>query len=71
MQLDLSALDDLDAAGVGELVRAFNSVSASGGVLRIAHPNSRVRHVLEITALLTLLAGEPGLPRSVSAGNKP
>ena len=60
--LDLRAVDHIDAAGVGELVRAFNATSAAGGGLRIAHANSRVRRVLQVTGLLTLLTTDDAAP---------
>jgi len=55
--LDLSRLSDIDAAGVGELVRAFNTTSAAGGVLQIAHASRRVRKVLQIAGVLKILTG--------------
>ncbi len=55
--LDLRGLDDVDAAGVGELVRAFNMMRAAGGVLRIAHANGHVRRLLRTAGVFTLLAG--------------
>ncbi len=68
--LDLRAVDHIDAAGVGELVRAFNVTRAAGGTLRVAHANSRVRRVLQIAGLLTLLTTDDANP-STPAGNKP
>jgi anti-sigma B factor antagonist len=55
VRLDLSRLSSIDAAGVGELVAAFNATKAVGGVLDIAHADRRVRRVLEVTGLYTLL----------------
>jgi anti-sigma B factor antagonist len=57
--LDLGAVDEVDAAGIGELISAFNVVRASGGVLRIAHANRYVRCVLEISGVFTLLTEGP------------
>ena len=53
--LDLSRLSDLDAAGVGELVRAFNTISAAGGLFRIAHASRRVAQLLDITGVLRFM----------------
>ena len=58
--LDLSRLSDIDAAGVGELVRAFNTTSAAGGILQIVYANRRVRQLLNIAGVLTLLTAERG-----------
>ena len=55
--LDLSRLSDIDAAGVGELVGAFNTTSAAGGVLQIAHASRRVGQLLHIAGVLQLLTG--------------
>jgi anti-anti-sigma factor len=55
VRLDLSRLTSIDAAGVGELVAAFNATRAAGGVLDIAHAGGRVRRVLEVTGVYTLL----------------
>ena len=55
IRLDLSRLSEIDAAGVGELVRAFNATSAAGGVLQVAHVTRRVRQLLDVTGVLKLL----------------
>ena len=53
--LDLADLSDIDAAGIGELVRAFNALKAAGGVLQVAHASRHVRRLLQVTGVLTLL----------------
>lgn len=53
--LDLARVSDVDAAGVGELVRAFNLVYAAGGELRIANASERVEHFLRVTGVLALV----------------
>jgi anti-sigma B factor antagonist len=58
--LDLSRLSDMDAAGVGELVRAFNTTSAAGGILQIVDASRRVRQLLNIAGVLKLLTAERG-----------
>jgi len=57
--LDLARLSEIDAAGVGELVEAFNRTSAAGGVLRIAHASRRVRTLLDLTGVSKLLTADP------------
>lgn len=61
--LDLARLSELDAAGVGELVRVFNSTSAARGILQIAHPTRGVRRLLQTAGLLQLLTAEPTTTR--------
>ena len=56
--LDLGRLSDLDAGGVGELVHAFNTTNAAGGVLSIAHASRRVRHLLDVAGVLRFMAGD-------------
>jgi anti-sigma B factor antagonist len=53
--LDLSRVTAIDAAGVGELIRAFNATRAAGGDLRVARANSRVFRLLEVTGVLRFL----------------
>lgn len=53
--LDLAGLHDIDAAGVGELIRAFNTVRAAGGVLRIAHAHRYVGRPLRLAGVFDLM----------------
>ena len=54
--VDLSRVVAVDAAGVGELVRAFNATCAAGGVLRITRANRQVRRILRVAGVLPLLS---------------
>jgi anti-anti-sigma factor len=56
--LDLSRLSDIDAAGVGELVRVYNTSSAAGSTLGIAQPGARVKRLLDLAGVLSILAAE-------------
>ena len=55
--LDLACVARIDAAGVGELIRAYNTSAAAGGSLRIVHATRWVREVLERVQLFELLSG--------------
>src|SRR5262245_16249697 len=55
--LDLSRVARIDAAGVGELVGAYNATTAAHGVLRIVHATDWVREILERVGLFALLSG--------------
>ena len=57
--LDLSHLSNIDAAGVGGLVQAFNATSRLGGVLQITNARGHVRRILEVTGVLPLLNALP------------
>jgi anti-anti-sigma factor len=56
--LDLSAVSRIDAAGIGELIRAFNMTAAVRGVLRIVNATTWVRVILEQARLFDGLSGE-------------
>jgi anti-anti-sigma factor len=53
--LNLAAVKDIDAAGVGELVRIFNMAIAEGAVLRLTHVAPRIREVLQRLGLSLLM----------------
>lgn len=54
--VDLHRLDDIDAAGIGELVSALTTVRQAGGTLRIARPSRLVQQLLRIAGLLSLFS---------------
>ena len=56
--LDLDRVSRIDAAGVGELVRAYNMTTAVDGSLRIAGATGSVREVLERVGLFDLLSAD-------------
>jgi anti-anti-sigma factor len=56
--LDLTAVSSIDAAGVGELIRAFNMTAAMNGALRVVNATAWVRETLERAHLFDLLSGE-------------
>ena len=60
--LNLARLTDIDAAGVGELMRVYRKTAATGGLLRIANPRRRVRQLLEIAGTLRFL--DPAVKRA-------
>ena len=57
--VDLARLQSIDAAGVGELVHAFNMARAARGALRIVHASGWVRTMLECVRLFDLLTYRP------------
>jgi len=62
--LDLSRVTEIDAAGIGELIRAFNATSAVGGLLRVTRANTRVHQLLKVAGVVGLLtAGVVRAPR--------
>ena len=55
--VDLARVSRIDAAGIGQLVRAYNVAAAAHGWLRIVHATPFVREVLELVGLFDLLSG--------------
>jgi len=53
--LNCHGLTYVDSAGVGELVSAYSAVVRRGGELKLLKPNGRLREVLQITRLDTLI----------------
>jgi anti-anti-sigma factor len=58
--VDLARVSGIDAAGVGELVRAYNLALTANAVLQIVEAPGRVRRMLECAGLFDLLS--EGLP---------
>src|SRR5947207_3013200 len=57
--LDLTRVSSIDAAGIGELVRAHNMTRAVNGALRVANPTHWVRHAIECAGLDAFLLTGP------------
>jgi anti-anti-sigma factor len=53
--MDLTGINAIDAAGIGELIRAYTMTDAAGGGLRVANPTRRVRHLLFISGVWDVL----------------
>jgi len=65
--LNLSRVDCIDGAGIGELVRAYVWLHDRGGQLKLACLNQRVRDMLQMTCLDTVFdiqADQEGAIRS-------
>ena len=58
--VNLAQLTDIDAAGVGELLRAYHTTRAMGGVLQLAHARGYVRRILDVTGILARLGASVG-----------
>ena len=52
--LNLAAVPYLDIAGLGEVVRAYTTVSRQGGSLKLLNLTKRITDLLSITRLLTV-----------------
>jgi anti-sigma B factor antagonist len=71
--LNLAEVPYLDSAGLGEVVRAYTTVSRQGGSLKLLNLTKRITDLLSITKLLTVFDtfdGEDEAIRSFSASAK-
>jgi len=53
--LDLARVPYVDSCGLGTMVQAYVSAHRQGGSVKLMNVNSRVRQLLRITRLLTIL----------------
>lgn len=53
--LDLKHVSQIDAAGIGELMRAYNMTVAAEGVLRIQNTPPWIQQVLELVGVFSVL----------------
>jgi ABC-type transporter Mla MlaB component len=58
IELNLAAVSDLDAGGVGELIHLFNMAAAAHSELRIANARPRVRALLDRARVFDLLTAD-------------
>jgi anti-anti-sigma factor len=56
--LNLAAVSDLDAGGVGELVHLFNMATVAHSELRIVNARPRIRELLDRARVFDLLTGD-------------
>ena len=73
MVLNLAEVPYLDSAGLGEVVRAYTTVSRQGGSLKLLGLTKRITDLLSITKLLTVFETfdtENDAVRSFSASAK-
>ena len=53
--VDMAKVSYVDSAGLGELVQAQSTVRNHGGVLKLSSPPQRLRELLVLTKLTTVL----------------
>ncbi|MET8638905.1 STAS domain-containing protein [Streptomyces sp. NPDC004680] len=62
MVLDLQRVSFMDSSALGVLVYAMRRADALGGALRLAGPCEKVRRMLELTGLDTVVGVFAGVP---------
>jgi anti-sigma B factor antagonist len=65
--LDLSRVEVIDSAGLGELVVLYMWAEAKGTSIKLAAPGRRVRQLLELTNLASVFSLHPTLEEAVSS----
>lgn len=65
--LEMSAVDYLDSAGLGEIVASFNAAVANGGSLKLAKLSRRLQELLHVTRTSKLLEVHPGEEEAVAS----
>ncbi len=53
--LNLRDVTSVDSLGIGDLFGSFTTVRNQGGVLKLTNPNERVRNVIRLTKLDTVI----------------
>jgi anti-anti-sigma factor len=65
--VDLAGIERVDSAGLGELVMLHMWADGMGYAVAFASPNARVRNLLELTNLVSLLDVHGSLDEAVRA----
>lgn len=67
MIVDLSGVESIDSAGLGELVLTHLWAEAAGFELKFAGPRKSVRQLFELTNLVSIFDLYPTVPEAVAA----
>lgn len=67
MIVDLAGIDNIDSAGLGELVLLHMWSEAAGYKLKIASPRKSIRHLLELTNLMSVFDTYASVPAAMAA----
>lgn len=67
MVVDLAGVDSVDSGGLGELVLTHMWAEAAGYTLKFACPKKSVRHLLEITNLVSVFDVYASVPEAMAA----
>ena len=67
MVVDLAGVDSVDSSGLGELVLTLMWAEAAGYSLKFASPKKSVRHLFEITNLVSVFDVYASVPEAMAA----
>jgi anti-anti-sigma factor len=65
--VDLAGIDSVDSGGLGELVLTHMWAEAAGHTLKFASPKKSVRHLFEITNLVSVFDVYASVPEAMAA----
>lgn len=67
MVVDLAGIDSVDSGGLGELVLTHMWAEAAGYSLKFASPKKSVRHLFEVTNLVSVFDVYASVPEAMAA----
>ncbi len=67
MVVDLGNIDSIDSGGLGELVLTYMWAEAAGYTLKFASPRKSLRHLFEITNLVSVFDVYASVPEAMAA----
>ncbi len=67
MVVDLAGIDSVDSGGLGELVLTHMWAEAAGYMLKFACPKKAVRHLFEVTNLVSVFDVYASVPEAMAA----
>jgi anti-sigma B factor antagonist len=67
MVVDLAGVDSVDSGGLGELVLTHMWAEAAGFTLKFASPKKSVRHLFEVTNLVSVFDVYASVPEAMAA----
>jgi anti-anti-sigma factor len=67
MVVDLAGIDSVDSGGLGELVLTHMWAEAAGYTLKFASPKKSVRHLFEVTNLVSVFDVYGSVPEAMEA----
>ncbi len=68
--LDLSGVESIDSAGLGELVAVLNQANSDGRAVKLVAPNQQVYSLLKLFNLTSLFDIHPTLGEAILAGER-
>lgn len=65
--INLAGVDYMDSSGLGELILCYTTMQKVNGRVKLLHPNHRLKNLLVITKLITVLETFDAEPAALSS----